>query len=135
MVPAGTRRVLKPFLFDEFCPFITVFDLMEAKTLTRDEFIAHLIAVDTGIRSDDASQSREFLEIEFPHLTCTVCIPDYENDTSIKHVLATENPTGFTRGELLYQIAQILPDQEWGDHIYFEGLTLSRNVYWLRLGS
>ncbi len=130
MAPAMVPRSL----FENFDVHVHIFDLIQAKDLPYAEFIACLIETDAGIREESKLNPANFEVIEYPLQQISVMLC-----SDSEYVFTSVNQNGFTRGMLLYEVAKILQEQreddEWGDHIYFEGFFLSGHSYHLRLGS
>lgn len=121
---------------------LTVYNLVGDRNLTYDEFLADILDSLAGTNTKLSADDFKVIEYPFPEITISfprqVSIYDSQNKpVKVHHKLFSNNPTGFTKGDLLYILAQMLPsDNEWGDYVYFEGLSLNKEgVYTLSLGS
>jgi hypothetical protein len=120
---------------------VSVTDLSENKNLPYKDFIQAIVKINNeiaydnelGARSEGMLSSHSFEKMGYPLSSITIEIPNVEEYDPerefISHTL--HHSGGFTKGQLLYELAKIIPDVEddaWGDHRFFVGLSLDRRA-------
>jgi len=123
------------YLLENFPLEIT--DLSDNKNLPYDQFISKILRIVNEIHEDEERIKPEKMNIiEYPESSININIPIDTGEDYGEKTYTLTHQGGFTQGQLLYQLAQIIPDQEWGSHRYFEGLSLKEDgTYDLSLGS
>ena len=119
-----------------------MYDLGENKGKPYDQFIEKLLRQHNEIAEREESlHLAKFNKIVYRGTDINIIIPSLDDEEGEKHSFHNEN--GFTTGQLLYEIAKFIPDDDnieniFGNHVYFEGLRQDdndSNTYELSLGS
>ena len=109
---------------------------------TQDAFNERIRDYQIAIKKEDGWNADE---VVFSHPSIQICYEYWTADEDeVEEVieLKADNKEFFTKGELLFKLHNAVVDNlENGDHIFFEGLTLSdtefedKPFYWMYLGS
>lgn len=109
----------------------------------REEFDEKVRDYHIRIKGEDVWRSNEEI---FPHSSIQICYEFWaengEEEIEAFFEIEADNGETFSAGELLFKINNAVAENvSRGDHIFFEGLTLSKEThdgkpfYWLYLGS
>lgn len=112
---------------------LTVIDLQQLQCLSYTSFITDLLKK-LNENSLDRWTRAYLSRIEYSDSSIDVDIPDFIQPDSGDLIYQFDNNKGFTKGQLLYEIAKVLP-KEVSDtnHIYWEGLVREGDHFRLRL--
>ena len=113
--------------------YIGIEQLYEMKNLHYQPFLSEVINQVNQIVDEEHMLTHQFFEKVETHDNEIVVIIPLDDGEVRKVTLHSQKKHGFTKGELVYALAQCLPQQEWGDHHIFVGLQFHRDGYWLDL--
>ena len=131
-----SKNPLPLSLLEEFA--VSVNDLIDHKNLPYDEFIATMMEISNEVTDPEAMMiTPDMMDtIDYPQSDLIIEIMNDDGE-GIPEQKLLHNQGGFTKGQLLYQLAQVLPEVDYGDHHFFEGLRRYSEdaIYEVLLGS
>jgi len=104
----------------------------------RVSFIATMMEISNEVTDPEAMMiTPDMMDtIDYPQSDLIIEIMNDDGE-GIPEQKLLHNQGGFTKGQLLYQLAQVLPEVDYGDHHFFEGLRRYSEdaIYEVLLGS